>query len=143
TESCTMIREVAVHTWPWLLMMPKNAHFTACSSSASGKTSSGDLPPVSSVMFFRVPAAMAMIERAVAVEPVKATLSTSLCSQIAAPASAPAPFRMLTTPGGNPASLTSLAKYRMLRGVASAGLSNTALPHARAGPSFQHAIDSG
>ena len=36
-------------------------------------------------------------------EPVKATLSTSMWLASAAPAKGPKPGRMLTTPGGNPA----------------------------------------
>lgn len=70
----------------------------------------GDLPPVSRVMFFMVVAASFMISRPVAVEPVKATLSTLGCDTRADPAIRPGPLRMLMTPGGKPASLTRLAK---------------------------------
>jgi hypothetical protein len=96
TPSWTRILDVAVHTWPWLYMMPICAHFTACSSSASSKTRRGDLPPVSRVMFSAVQLAYShalgsgasllmfteaifIISFPVAVDPVKATLSTPRC----------------------------------------------------------------
>ncbi len=75
--------------WPLLDMMPAWLHLTACSRSASSKTSKGDLPPVSRVMFLRLTAAIFIICRPVAVEPVKAILSTSRCDAMAAPASLP------------------------------------------------------
>jgi Ni/Fe-hydrogenase subunit HybB-like protein len=93
---------------------------TACSRSASSNTRSGDLPPVSRVMFFSVPLACFI---------------TSL--PVAAPATLPWPLMMLTTPGGKPASLTRLAKYKIESGVCSAGLRTTVLPHASAGPSLR------
>ena len=102
-----------------------------------------DLPPVSSVMFFMLSAADFMISFPVAVEPVKAILSMSRCCAMAAPATLPKPFTMLTTPGGKPASLIRFAKTRMESGVCSAAFMTTVLPQARAGPSFQAAIARG
>lgn len=84
-----------------------------------------------------------MIWRAVAVDPVKAILSTSGWSTSALPASLPYPLTILITPGGNPAFSISDAKYRIEMGVCSAGLSTTVLPQASAGPSFQPAIMRG
>ena len=62
---------------------------TACSRSASAKTMFGDLPPSSNVTSFSVLAARAAIRLPVAVEPVKAILSTPAWSTSAAPARAP------------------------------------------------------
>ena len=45
--------------------------------SASANTTFGDLPPSSSVTFFRLPVAAAMMRLPTGVEPVKAILSTS------------------------------------------------------------------
>lgn len=84
-----------------------------------------------------------MISRAVAVLPVKAILSTFGWVASAAPAMRPYPFTMLITPGGKPAFTVRLAKYRIDRGVCSAGLRTTVLPQARAGPSFHAAIERG
>lgn len=116
---------------------------TACSMSASLKTTRGDFPPVSRVIFFNVLAADAMIFAAVAVEPVNAILSTRGWFTSADPASLPYPLMKFTTPGGNPASTTSSPRTRMLSGVCSAALSTTVLPQASAGPSFQVAIERG
>jgi hypothetical protein len=95
------------------------------------------LPPVSRVMFFSVPLACFITSLPVAVLPVKAILSTSGCCARAAPAILPWPLMMFTTPGGKPASLTRLAKYKIESGVCSAGLRTTVLPQASAGPSLQ------
>ena len=124
-------------------MIPICAHSTACSRSASLNTISGLLPPVSRVIFFKFTLAIFIICLAVAVLPVNAILSTSMCEASAAPAMAPCPFTILTTPGGKPASTIRLARKRIERGVCSAGLRTTVFPQARAGPSFQAAIARG
>jgi hypothetical protein len=69
------------------------------------------------------------------VEPVKATLSTSICPASAAPAVSPNPGTTLTTPSGTPAAAMSSASSSALSGVCSAGLSTTVLPVVSAGPS--------
>ena len=74
----------------------------ARSRSQSGNTMNGDLPPSSSEIRLRFPAAARTIERPVSVEPVKAILSTPGWSTSAAPATSPMPGVMLTTPGGKP-----------------------------------------
>ena len=76
-----------MQTWPLLknaaLARPGTVRFM----SASAKTMVGDLPPSSRVTFFRLLwAAEAAMIRPTSVEPVKATLSTSGCDEIAAPA---------------------------------------------------------
>ena len=58
----------------------------ALSRSASSKISTGDLPPSSSVTFFRLSADARTISLPTSVEPVNATFSTSGCAVIAAPA---------------------------------------------------------
>lgn len=142
-EEWTKMRDVAVQICPWLDIIPKWAHFAACSKSASSKTMSGDFPPVSKVIDLRFTLAAFIITFAVVVDPVKAILSILGCDAIAAPASGPRPLRRLTTPGGKPASLTKFAMYRMLRGVCSAAFRTIVFPHARAGPSFHAAINRG
>ena len=113
------------------------------SSLASSKTMFGLLPPSSSVSFFRFPAAAWTISLPTSVDPVNATLSTSLCAASAAPAVSPKPGTTLTTPSGTPAWAMIWASSRAVSGVCSAGLSTTVLPVVSAGPSFQAAISSG
>jgi hypothetical protein len=121
-------------------MIPICDHFTAWSRSQSSKTSRGLFPPVSKVMFFKLPAAARMMARPVMVLPVNAILSTFGCSERREPASLPYPLTIFTTPGGKPASLISVARKRAPRGVCSAGLRTTVFPQASAGPSFHAAI---
>ena len=66
--------------------MPSEAIRMALSRSASSKISTGDLPPSSSVTFFRLSADARTISLPTSVEPVNATFSTSGCAVIAAPA---------------------------------------------------------
>ena len=75
--------------------------------------------------------------------PVNAILSTPGCSTIAAPAVAPRPVTMLTTPGGRPASEKLDASSRTVSGVCSAGLRTVVHPAQIAGASFQAAISNG
>src|SRR3546814_14985159 len=63
-------------------------------------------------------------------------MSISGCAAIAAPTSALLPFNRLKTPGGRPASCTSCAKSRALRGDSSLGLRTTVQPAAMAGATF-------
>jgi hypothetical protein len=104
---------------------------------------SGDFPPVSKVIFFILIDANFIISFPVPVLPVNAILSISKCVAMAAPASLPYPFKILTTPGGKPASLIKPAKYKILNGVCSAALRTTVLPHANAGPNFHAAMAKG
>ena len=89
----TYSRDPAEQTWPWLKKIALAAPGIARSMSASANTTFGDLPPSSSVTFFRLPLAASMIRLPTAVEPVKAILSTSGCAARASPASPPAPER--------------------------------------------------
>ena len=104
----------------------------------------GLLPPSSRVSFFRLLApAACTISLPTSVDPVNATLSTSICMARAAPAVSPKPDTTLTTPSGTPASAMSSASRSAVSGVCSAGLSTTVQPAASAGPSFHAAISSG
>ena len=102
----------------------------------------GDLPPSSSETRLRVPAAFCITSLPVSGLPVKATLSTSLCATSIAPTS-PAPVRMLTTPGGRPASSKLEARARVVSGVCSAGFNTMVHPAQSAGASFHAAIKRG
>ena len=74
--------------------------------------------------------------RPVVVPPVKEIVGTSGCCTRAAPASAPYPWTMFKTPGGNPASPDNSAKRVAVAGVTSLGLATTVHPAARAGATF-------
>ena len=63
-----------------------------------------------------VPAPLAMIRRPVAVDPVKATMSTSGLLVISSPTS-PWPVMTLSTPGGSPASSAAWAIRKASSGV--------------------------
>ena len=63
-----------------------------------------DLPPSSCVTRLTVGAAAVATATPARVEPVKETMSTSGCDEIAAPTVGPSPFTMLNTPAGTPAS---------------------------------------
>jgi hypothetical protein len=73
----------------------------------------------------------------VAVEPVKATLSTSGWRTSARPVGSPGPVTTLKTPGGKPARSKSFANSSVEAGVCSAGLATTVHPAASAATSFQ------
>ncbi|KAG1079466.1 hypothetical protein G6F40_016297 [Rhizopus arrhizus] len=79
----------------------------------------------------------------VAVDPVKATQSTSGCRPNAWPATAPKPGTTLKTPAGMPASSASAASRMDDSEACSAGFRMTQLPAASAGATFQAAIISG
>src|SRR6185369_15780222 len=91
----------------------------------------------------RWPAAARITAVPVAVEPVKATLSTPGCSASGAPASGPKPVSTLKTPGGKPASSNSFANSKVEAGACSAGLATTVQPAASAGPSFHVSSSTG
>lgn len=136
----TKIREPAQHTCPWFLKITVAELLTANSMLASSKIMFGDLPPSSKETRFKLLAAACKISLPTEVEPVKAM---SRCRAMAAPAVGPKPVMMLTTPAGSPASRVSLPKASAGKGVCSAGLRTTVLPHARAGATFHATIESG
>ena len=104
----------------------------------------GDLPPHSSDtrLMFDCPA-YCMNVLPIAVEPVKATQSTSICSASAWPAVCPKPGTTLTHPGRNPGLDRQLATRSAVSGDFSDGLSTSELPAASTGAIFHAAISSG
>ena len=125
-----------------LKKMPDAAPGMATDRSASGNTIAGDLPPSSRLTFLRLPAAAWTMSLPTSVDPVNATLSTSGCAAIAAPAM-PSPVMRLNTPGGKPASVISSPSRIALSGVCSAGFMMIVQPAASAGAIFHTAIISG
>ena len=115
----------------------------AISQFASCSTILADLPPHSSVTFFRVPAALTMMSLPTSVEPVKAILSTSGLVVSTSPISPPGPVITFTTPGGKPHSSMMRASSMAESGVSEAGFKMIVLPVPSAGPSFHTAIISG
>src|SRR5215469_15201575 len=104
----------------------------------------GDLPPHSSDTRLRLDwPAYCRIARPVAVEPVKAMQSTSMCSASALPAVCPSPGTTLNTPGGMPASTASSAALIAVSGDFSDGLSTSEFPVANTGANFHAAMMSG
>ena len=84
-----------------------------------------------------------MISPPVAVEPVKAILSTPGCRTRCAPTVVPGPGTTLIVPGGKPTSPASSAIRSAVSGVAESGLRTTVHPAASAGASFHVVIIKG
>ena len=95
-----------------------------------------DLPPSSSETGIILSAAMRAMCLPVEVPPVNDTRLTSGCLVMASPITEPRPGNTLTMPFGTPASSQIFASSSASSGVASAGLTTTALPAASAGASF-------
>mmetsp|Transcript_3362 Transcript_3362/g.7615 ORF Transcript_3362/g.7615 Transcript_3362/m.7615 type:complete len:292 (-) Transcript_3362:104-979(-) len=146
-SSCTSMRLGQVQISPWF-----RANITAPSTALSKKASScwatlgmkimGDLPPSSMVTGMMVLAAACITLWPVTVDPVNAILAIRSDVDSAAPASAPKPVTMLSTPGGS-RSPTSSISTMMEVGVCSAGFKTMQLPAARAGATFQAAMRRG
>ena len=79
---------------------------------------------------------LATIWRAVSTPPVNATLETIGWLVNALPQGSPNPVRRFTTPGGKPTWSSTRANSRRGAGAISEALITTALPAARAGPTF-------
>src|SRR5471030_1685363 len=107
--------------------------FTAFSKSASSNNTLGDLPPNSWCTRLTEAAALLATSVPARVEPVKDTISISLCEDSAAPTVAPSPFTKLKTPLGTPASCITRAQIMALKGEYSDGLSTMVHPAASAG----------
>ncbi|MNP19611.1 hypothetical protein D3C76_1121480 [compost metagenome] len=132
----TIIRVGALHDCPTLRNADITPSGTALAKSASGSRMFGDFPPSSCVTRFTVWAAACATSAPARFEPVIEIISISGCAAIAAPTSDPLPFTRLKTPGGRPASWTSCANRRALRGDSSLGLRTTVHPAAIAGATF-------
>src|SRR5918994_1051844 len=100
------------------------------------------LPPISRWTFLKELAQVWFTRRPTAVEPVNDTTETSLCVDSNVPTSAP-PVTRLTTPGGTPASSSTLTKFTADSGVSVAGLNTTVLPHTSAGTIFHDGMAIG
>ena len=133
-----------MHVWPAPMNPPNAAPRAATSTGVSSNISStGDLPPSSSVALanrFAVATAMA---RPGSVPPVKTAFLTSGCSVSAAPAVGPSPGTTFSTPSGMPASQAIRPSMSAVRGVCSDGLSTTVFPVASAGARLFEAIIRG
>ncbi len=134
TASVTITRLTPRQDCPAVANAPSAASFADWSRSASSSTMSGSLPPSSSSSL--CPAAAAATARPAATEPVKVTMSTSGWPARAGPTVCGSPVTTASMSPGNPASRSSSAKARPVRGVFSDGLSTTAQPAATAGASL-------
>ncbi len=131
------MRVGALQVWPELCMQPSVPEATTLWTSTSPNTMLADLPPSSSETRLIVGAAAAATTPPTAVEPVRETMSTSGWVANASPSAPPAPFTMLNTPAGRPASSTASAKMRAESGESWLGLSTMVQPAASAGPTLQ------
>jgi hypothetical protein len=130
------MRVGALQDWPTLRKAAATPAGTARARSASGRIRLGDLPPSSWATRLTVGAAAWATSTPARVEPVIEIMSTSGCADSAAPTSGPLPFTRLNTPGGMPASCTTSANSKALRGDSSLGFRTTVHPAARAGPTL-------
>ena len=121
-------REPAVHDWLWRVnriaaMIPS----TTQSSSASGNTIDGLLPPSSSDTGTIRSAAAAMTSFPTSVDPVNESLRTSGWCASGAPHSSPNPVSTLRTPGGR-CSLAISASRSTASGASSAAFITIVFP---------------
>ena len=127
------MRVGALQDCPELVMTDRTPRVTAAARSASGSTMLGDLPPSSWLTRLIVSAAARATAAPAAVEPVKDTMSSPGCDEIAAPTVGPSPITMLNTPAGTPAASRISAWMMALKGVNSDGFKTIVQPAASAG----------
>ena len=130
TRSCTYTRSVPMQVWPAFDMPPQRAASAAFAMSASSSTMSESLPPASMTTGVRRSAQAAMTFLPVAVEPVKASLSTPDVHS-AAPVG-PRPVMACSTGMPPTTSENVSASQTPTPGVYSLGLNTTVLPAASA-----------
>src|ERR1051325_9418830 len=129
-------RVPAEHCCPLLKQKALTDVTTASSNVAWSKTMLADLPPSSREIRFVFVAAALMTAWPVAVEPVKAILSTRGDPAITCPTTAPLSMSLVTTfkaPGGNPASLSCFANSKLGPEQRWDGLRTTVQPTATPG----------
>ena len=97
----------------------------------------GDLPPSSWLTRLTVGAAFFATSMPARVLPVKLTMSTSGCDDIAAPTVGPSPLTRLNTPAGTPAACSTSANKMPEKGAISDGFSTMVQPVASAGTTLQ------
>ena len=119
-----------MQVWPALVSAPQTHASAAASRSASESTIIASLPPASSSTGVSDSAQAAITFLAVAVEPVKATLSTPE-RHSAAPTS-PRPCTAVNTGCSGTTSANRSTSHCPTAGVYSLGLNTTALPAASA-----------
>ncbi|MNN22217.1 hypothetical protein D3C81_1355680 [compost metagenome] len=125
-----------MHACPLFMKPASRASGTAWSKSASSSTTTGDLPPSSSVTRFSVSAATRRMVLPTAVEPVNDTLFTSGCVVISVPTTSPRPVTILNTPGGTSAACSASVTMRVCIALISLGLMTAVQPAATAAASF-------
>ena len=130
SDLSTIARSVDMQIWPWWKKAPKLAAFTARSTSASGSTIIGALPPSSSSTRLRCLPAFSAMMRPTFVEPVKLILRVSgwaISSSTTSAASAGSLVIRLITPSGSPASTRAFTTAAWVRGHSSEAFSTTVL----------------
>ena len=145
-DSCTITVPSEVQRCPAVPKPLKSAPSTARSSSASGITTSGFLPPSSRQGDCTWRPQSAPISEPTADEPVKPTLSTSRSpSARSSPSKAVGPSHStrLRTPSGSPPWMKSCASAAPIAGAYSAGFQTTALPHRIAGTMYHEGTATG
>ena len=122
---------------------PATRPLAAASRSASSNTTCGDLPPSSRVILLMLATAACATFAPVAVDPVKATLSTPLCAASASPVDRSHPVTTLKTPAGSPASVRISANATVEAGECSDGFTTHVQPAASSGASLNVSSSSG
>src|SRR5690625_4298856 len=143
TPAWTKNRFAATQDWPLLRNFATNAPSTAASTSASSNTMNAPFPPSSSSGCTTRSAALAMIVRPTAVEPVNVTIAVLGCSISASLFSCGGPCTRLITPSGIPASVRQLIISVTASGAFSDTRATTVHPAARAGASLRAWIEHG
>ncbi len=135
TAPATWKRFAAVHASPMLRIFAITAPSTAASTSASGKTMNGALPPSSIDVRSRPSADCSTSIFPTAVEPVKVSLRSRGSEMIGFETSLDLDeVSTLRTPSGSPASSRIFASASIDSGVCCAGLITIVQPAAIAGP---------
>ena len=137
------MRLAARQSWPVVWNLASMAAWAASSTSMSGKTMKGALPPSSIEHFFTVAAACCNNRRPTRVEPVKDNALTLSLAQSTWETISGSPVMTLNTPAGKPARSASSAKARAENGVSPAGLTSTVQPTASAAAALRVIIAQG
>src|SRR3989454_2150944 len=127
-------RWVEMHTCPALAYPVAATAAATLSSSASGITTTGEFEP-SSIVTRLIPAVLQMRSPTSRL-PVKVIFLTRRSATSRSPISPPEPVSVLSPSGGSPASSRISVSRSADSGVSVAGLSTTAFPPARAGPTL-------
>ena len=144
TLPATWKRLAAVHASPMLRILAITAPSTAASTSASGNTMNGALPPSSIDVRSSPSADCSTSLRPTSVEPVNVSLRSRGSLMIGLETSEEELEVMtLSTPAGSPASSKILASASIDSGVCWAGLMTIVQPAATAGPILRVPIAAG